>query len=241
VAVEPDRLEAFIQSLEAQGFVGGNVTIPHKEAALRLVEADETAQAIGAVNTIWRKNGRLFGSNTDAYGFVANLDAGSPTWQERASTALVLGAGGAARAVVHALLSRGLPEIVLANRTRSRAETLAHAFGPRVKVVSWDELCTALPAAGLLVNATSLGMQGKPTLALDIGALQHGAIVTDLVYVPLETELLRAARLRGHPTIDGLGMLLHQAVPGFERWFGRRPQVTSSLRQMVENDIGVRA
>jgi shikimate dehydrogenase len=239
-AVRPDDLAPFLGALEDRGYAGANVTLPHKEAALRLAAvADEAARAIGAANTLWLdRAGRLNASNTDAYGFVTNLNAEAPDWNEGRRPVLVLGAGGAARAILHGLLAEGAGRIFLANRTRGRAEVLAGAYGPAVSAVDWRDRERALAGCGLLVNATSLGMVGKERLDLDLASLAPGAVVADIVYSPLETELLAAAGARGNPTVDGLGMLLHQAVPGFERWFGVRPSVTSALRAHVAASLG---
>ena len=236
IDVEPARFAAFLGSLEANGLAGGNVTIPHKEAAFALVERrGAAAQAIGAVNTVWLEDGQLVGDNTDAYGFAANLDAEAPSWRD-ADSALVLGAGGAARAIGHALKQAGIARIVIANRTEERASALADGFG--VESVPWVRIADELRRADLLVNTTSLGMAGKGELAIELASLPDTAIVTDIVYVPLETPLLAAARARGLRTVDGLGMLLHQAVPGFERWFGVRPQVDDALRSLILSDLG---
>jgi len=227
----------FFRHLRSQGYVGANVTVPHKEAAFRLVDArDDAARAIGAVNTVWYEGDRFVGGNTDAYGFIAHLDATLPRWNETTRRAVVLGAGGAARAVIHALLERGV-EIAVVNRTQARAQGLAAHFGQRVSVESFLGLPQRLGRADLVVNTTSLGMMGAPPLDLDLVALKPTAIVYDIVYVPLETEFLRAAKQRGHRIVDGLGMLLHQAVPGFARWFGATPRVTAELRSLVESDI----
>jgi shikimate dehydrogenase len=227
----------FLRQLRTRGYVGANITVPHKEAAFRLTDRqDDAAQAIGAINTVWYDHGRLVGGNTDAYGFLAHLDASIPRWHESVRRAVVLGAGGAARAVVHALRGCGA-EIALVNRTMARAQDLAAHFGEGVSASSPDGLPHLLGRADLLVNTTSLGMAGKPPLDLDLSPLNPSAIVYDIVYVPLETEFLRAAKQRGHRTVDGLGMLLHQAVPGFARWFGVTPSVTSELKALVESDI----
>jgi shikimate dehydrogenase len=227
----------FLRHLGARGYVGGNVTVPHKEAAFRTVdERDAAAEAIGAVNTVWYEGARLVGGNTDAYGFLAHLDATVPGWDAAARRAVVLGAGGAARAIVHALVGR-LDAVDLANRTPMRGQALVDHFGPPVATHGLADLPLLLRAADMLVNTTSLGMAGYPPLDIDLEALKADAIVYDIVYVPLETALLRAARARGHPTVDGLGMLLHQAVPGFARWFGVTPQVTGELRTLLEADI----
>jgi shikimate dehydrogenase len=203
----------------------------------RLVDSpDAAAQAIGAVNTVWYADDRLVGGNTDAYGFTAHLDAAVPQWNRQARRAVVLGAGGAARAVVHALLERGL-SVMLVNRTLARAADLAAHFGMRPSVHGFEDLLPLLGNADLLVNTTSLGMVGRPALDLDLSPLNPAAIVYDVVYVPLETAFLQSAKERGHRTVDGLGMLLHQAVPGFARWFGVTPRVTPELRALVESDI----
>ncbi|MFL4977519.1 MAG: shikimate dehydrogenase [Xanthobacteraceae bacterium] len=233
---EPDFAN-FLRDLRRQGYVGANITVPHKEAAFRLVDRrDEAAQAIGAVNTVWYENDRLVGGNTDAYGFIAHLDASIPRWHETTHRAVVLGAGGAARAVVHALLARGI-EIALVNRTLARAQDLAAHFSQWISAESFAQLPQRLGRGDLVVNTTSLGMIDKPALELDLAPLKPAAIVYDIVYVPLETEFLRAARARGHRTVDGLGMLLHQAVPGFARWFGVTPSVTPELKSLIESDI----
>ena len=239
-AVRPEDLARFLGSLEALGYAGANVTLPHKEAALRLAAvADEAARTIGAANTLWLDDGgRLNASNTDAYGFMTNLDAETPDWNDGGRPVVVLGAGGAARAILHGLLAEGARHILLANRTSGRAEALAGAFGPAVTVVDWRDRNRALAGCGLLVNATSLGMTGKDPLDLDLASLPPAAVVADIVYSPLETALLAAARARGNRTVDGLGMLLHQAVPGFERWFGVRPAVTPALRAHVAQSLG---
>jgi shikimate dehydrogenase len=241
-AVEPKDLARFLSALKNLGYVGANVTLPHKEAALRLAAvADEAARAIGAANTLWLDEaGRLNASNTDAYGFMTNLNAEAPDWNERRRPVTVLGAGGASRAILHGLLAEGVRRILLANRTTGRAEALANAFGPAVTLVDWRERERALSGCGLLVNATSLGLTGKEPLDLDLASLPTDAVVADLVYSPLETGLLAAARERGNRTVDGLGMLLHQAVPGFARWFGVRPEVTPELRAHVAASLGER-
>ena len=239
IDVAPADFPAFIASLEGQGFRGGNVTIPHKEAAFALAgRRDEAAEEIGAVNTLWFEEGVLHGGNTDAHGFAANLDEYAPGW-ERNRPAVVLGAGGAARAVVHALKKRGVRDIRVVNRTVSRAQELADRFGEGVSAHDREGADALLADAGLLVNTTALGMRGHDgrELPADPRRLPAHAIVTDIVYVPLETPLLAAASRCGLKTVDGLGMLLHQAVPGFERWFGVRPQVTPGLRRLIVADI----
>jgi shikimate dehydrogenase len=235
-AVPPEGFAEFLEHLSARGFAGANVTRPHKERALALSTPDARARAVGAANTLWYDGGSLCSTNTDVEGFVNNLDACAPGW-DTASDALVLGAGGAARAVVFGLLDRGIKHVHLVNRTRSRAQALADQFGAAVHPATWDAVPDLLPRAGLLVNTTSLGMRGQPPLEVDVGRLPSDAVVADLVYVPLLTPLLTAADTRGLRRADGLGMLLHQAVRGFELWFGRRPQVTAELRALVEADL----
>jgi len=239
-AVRPEDLAEFLGSLGAQGYAGANVTLPHKEAALRLAAVvDEAARTIGAANTLWLDQaGRLCASNTDSYGFITNLNELAPGWNEGRRPVMVLGAGGAARAILHGLLNEGASRILLANRTRGRAEALAQAFGPAVTVIDWEDRERALSGCGLLVNATSLGMTGKEPLDIDLAALPSEAVVADIVYSPLETRLLASARARGNRAVDGLGMLLHQAVPGFERWFGIRPEVTAELTAYVAATLG---
>jgi shikimate dehydrogenase len=234
-AVRPEELEDFLGSLATKGYAGANVTLPHKEAALRAAEAaDQAAVTIGAANTLWLDpDGTLHASNTDSYGFMASLAQEVPDWNRDRRQVMVLGAGGAARAIVYGLIAGGTAKILMANRTREQAEALARNFGPAVEVVDWDDRHKALAACGLLVNATSLGLKGKPPLDLDLKLLPADAVVADIVYSPLETPLLAAAMARGNRTVDGLGMLLHQAVPGFERWFGVRPEVTPDLRAHV--------
>jgi shikimate dehydrogenase len=235
-AVPPDDFRDFVLRLSLRGFVGANVTIPHKEQALALSRPDARARAVGAANTLWYQDGELCSTNTDVEGFINNLDASAPGW-DKIDEALVLGAGGASRAVVFGLLERGIKRVHLANRTIERAQALAGQFGASVLPVAWDAIGEWLPRAGLLVNTTSLGMHGQGALELDVGKLPADVVVADLVYVPLETPLLAAAKARRLKTADGLGMLLHQAVRGFELWFGQRPQVTSELRALVEADL----
>jgi shikimate dehydrogenase len=235
-AVPPEGFAEFVLHLSTHGFVGANVTLPHKERALALSRPDARARAVGAANTLWYEGGELRSTNTDIEGFINNLDACAPGW-DGLEEALVLGAGGSSRAVVFGLVERGIKRVHLANRTIDRARALADQFGANVHPVAWDVIEYLLPRAGLLVNTTSLGMHGQPALELDASLLPSHAIVADLVYVPLETPLLAAARARGLRTADGLGMLLHQAVRGFELWFGRRPEVTPALRALVEADL----
>jgi shikimate dehydrogenase len=235
-AVPPEGFAEFVLHLSTHGFVGANVTIPHKERALALTMPDARARAIGAANTLWYEGGELCSTNTDVEGFISNLDASAPGWDAGAD-ALVLGAGGASHAVVFGLIERGFKRIHLANRTLERACALADQFGAEVLPVLWNAVGDLLPRMDLLVNATSLGMQGQPALEIEVGLLPAHAVVAELVYVPLETPLLAAARARGLKSTDGLGMLLHQAVRGFELWFGQRPQVTAELRALVEADL----
>lgn len=239
--VAPDEIETFLADFAASGLVGANVTVPHKEAAFRAAqERDPVAQALGAVNTLWLENGTLHGANTDVHGFLANLDAAEPEWARALGEAVVLGAGGAARAVVYGLINRGVDRVVVANRTLARAEALRQQFGAHVLPVDWRDLAGRLNGCRLLVNTTSLGMKGQPPLDVDLSALSPDALVSDIVYVPLETPLLKAAKARGLNTVDGLGMLLHQAVPGFERWFGLRPEVTPELRALAVADLAAK-
>jgi shikimate dehydrogenase len=235
-AIAPENFVAFAQNLAAHGYVGANVTIPHKEAALVLSAPDQRALAVGSANTLWLDQGQLKSTNTDVEGFLANLDAAAPGW-DKAETALVLGAGGSARAVVFGLIERGVRRIHVANRTIERARALREKFGAAVLPATWSDVPALLPNVGLLVNTTSLGMQGQPPLDIDIAALPKAAVVADIVYAPLVTPLLAAARSRGLRTADGLGMLLHQAVRGFSLWFGVKPEVTAELRTLVEADL----
>ncbi|MGY3548168.1 shikimate dehydrogenase [Bradyrhizobium sp. USDA 4472] len=235
-AVPPEDLRDFVLRLSLRGFVGANVTIPHKEGVMALSSPDGRARAVGAANTLWFADGELHSTNTDVEGFLGNLDASARLWDE-ADEALVLGAGGASRAVVFGLLERGFTRVHLANRTPARAEALAAQFGPKVLPLSWDGINEVLARAKLLVNTTSLGMHGQGALEVDVARLPSDAVVADLVYVPLVTPLLAAAGARGLRTADGLGMLLHQAVRGFELWFGQRPLVTAELRALVEADL----
>lgn len=233
--VKPDELSAALRALPENGFAGVNLTVPHKEAALASLDAiSPAARRIGAVNTVFvAADGRLTGTNTDAYGFITNLKAGAPQWHAASGAAIVLGAGGAARAVCVALQDEGVREIRIINRTLARAEALAGALGGGCVAAPWAERALRLKDANLLVNTTTLGMKGQEPLDLDLGALPPAATVNDIVYVPLETALLKAARARGNPTVDGIGMLLYQAQPGFAGWFGRKPEVTPDLREYV--------
>jgi len=246
-ATHPRDLPRAIRALPSLGFRGGNVTLPHKEMALGLVdEVTRTAQRIGAVNTlVVREDGAILGDNSDGYGFLAHLEASRPGWQPKTGPAVLLGAGGAARAIAVALLEAGVPQLLLANRTQRRAEELAESLeaalgdevAGRLKVIAWHKREASLEGVGLLVNATQLGQAGQPPLDLALDALPKPAVVYDIVYVPLETPLLATARARGNPVVDGLGMLLHQARPGFAAWFGTEPEVTTELRDFVLKDI----
>ncbi len=236
-AVPPERIDEFIRNLGAHGYVGANVTIPHKEAALQLSRADERAKAVGAANTLWLERGTLYSTNTDVEGFLNNLDAEAPHWDRGLQDAVVLGAGGTARAVVYGLLQHDIARIHVVNRSLARAVALREQFGERINPLRWDALNGVLSGAGLVVNTTSLGMTGHAPLIVDLGLLSPNAVVADVVYAPLQTPLLAGARARGLRAVDGLGMLLHQAVRGFELWFGARPQVTPQLRKLVEADL----
>ncbi|MCW8916483.1 MAG: shikimate dehydrogenase [Magnetovibrio sp.] len=239
IPVPPEDFKLTLRNLQADGYVGANVTVPHKEAALAVVDyAHPLAERIGAVNTVVVfEDGSLYGLNTDGYGFLENLKAGCKDFDPTAGPAVILGAGGAARAVVAILLDAGAPEVRLLNRTRARAEKIADDLdgigSGKIIVGDWDQRGDYLEGANLLANTTTLGMKGQRELELDLSALPTTALVNDIVYVPLETDLLARARARGNPVVDGLGMLLHQARPGFEAWFGPLPEVTDALRAEV--------
>jgi shikimate dehydrogenase len=247
IDVAPVDFGDFLKSFPARGFAGGNVTLPHKEAAFTLVQRrTQRAERVGAVNTLWVEDGVLWGDNTDVLGFMAHLDASLGTgWEQDVDTALVLGAGGAARAVVAGLQDRPLKRIFVANRTLSKAEDLVRDLRRHSPVAletsAWEALGRVIPHAQLIVNTTSLGMAGQPPLALDPSRAPPRAAVADIVYVPLQTPLLAAAAAQGLRTVDGLGMLLHQAVSGFQRWFGVTPEVTADLRALIVADIEGRA
>ncbi len=236
-AVPPETFAAFIASWAERGYVGANVTLPHKEAALKLSQPDDRAEAVGAANTLWLESGALRSTNTDVEGFIENLDAAVPGWDSGLASAMVLGAGGAARAVVFALLHRGAERVYVANRTFEKAQAFRDRFGDSVKPIRWEEVNGLLAGVQLLANTTSLGMAGQPALEINVSDLPPSAVVTDIVYVPLETPLLAAAKKQGMRTADGLGMLLHQAVRGFSLWFGVKPEVTPELRALVEADL----
>lgn len=237
IDIAPADFSVFLQSIKAGDFTGGNITIPHKEMAFELADSrDETADLIGAVNTLWMEDAKLKATNTDAYGFAANLDERSPGWDSNKS-ALVIGAGGASRAIIHALKQRGFTDIRIANRTIARARELKDRFGAGTSAHEFSALDELASDAGLIVNTTSLGMKGEGEIPLDFAVVNANALITDIVYVPLMTPFLTAAQQAGLKIADGLGMLLHQAVPGFEKWFGIRPQVTVELRDLIIADM----
>lgn len=231
--VETTELEQVLRTLPKMGFVGANVTIPHKEQIMEIADqVTDRATLIGAANTlIFRPDGSILADNTDGYGFLTNLHQSAPDWDPASGPAVVFGAGGASRAVIASLLEAGVPEILLSNRTRERADQFRNEFGSRIKVVDWVQVGNVVEQAALLVNTTSLGMVGKPRLRVPLDGLRKDTVVTDLVYTPLKTEMLQWAEDVGCATVDGLGMLLHQAVPGFERWFGTRPEVDDDTRE----------
>jgi shikimate dehydrogenase len=235
-AVPPEKFVDFITHLRENGYIGANVTVPHKQVALENSLPDERAKNVGAANCLYFKGDKMHSTNTDVEGFIGNLDAAAPGWDRGIESAMVLGAGGGARAVVYGLLQRDVKRVYVVNRTLARAESLRKAFGPRVHPVGWNEITGLLGGAGLLVNCTSLGMVGQPPLEVNLRSMPS-LVVADLVYAPLETGLLAAARQRGLRTADGLGMLLHQAVRGFSLWFGVTPEVTPELRALVEADL----
>ncbi len=238
IPVAPQNFVSEFRALAGRGFLGVNVTIPHKQSAIACCdELDPAARRLGAVNTVVIKNGRFLGSNTDGFGFMENLRVSAPGWKPQAGPALIIGAGGAARAVIAALLDAGVPEIRLFNRTSARAEQLANDLGGPLRVGDWPQRDSALQDIALLVNCSSLGMAGYPPLEISLAALPPACFVSDLVYTPLRTPLLAAAAARGNPTIDGLGMLLHQARPGFAAWFGIMPEVDDALRNLLLADI----
>lgn len=237
-AVSPGEIEAFLNGLAAEGLAGCNVTIPHKEAAFRLAaNRDASAIAVGAANTLWLEDGCLCAANTDTYGYMTYLGREAEDWGRRDAPVSILGAGGAARAIVYGFLEAGVPEVRIFNRSVERAEALAQTFGARVKVLPWDQRSRASTEAAVLVNTTSVGLKGAGSLDMDFTDFHPDCIVSDIVYVPLETAFIREARRHGLRTVDGLGMLLHQAVPGFEKWFGLRPEVTDELYDLIAADI----
>lgn len=235
--ISPEDFPAFIGNLAGHGYVGANVTLPHKEMALALSQPDARARAVGAANTLWLANGQLMSTNTDVEGFILALDASAPGWDRRSKSAVVLGAGGAGRAVVYGLIERGIETIHVVNRTYQRALDFRDRYGGSVHPSPWEALPRLLDGATLLVNTTSLGMKGYPDLDIDLASMSAHAVVADIVYVPLRTQLLEAAEQRGFATSNGLDMLLHQAVRGFELWFGVRPEVSAEQRAMLVRDI----
>jgi shikimate dehydrogenase len=237
-AVKSEELGSFLRSLAEQGLAGCNVTVPHKEAAFAVSEIkDASAIAVGAANTVWLENDRLACANTDTYGFMTHLTEVAPDWLQSGRSVAVLGAGGAARAIVYGFLQAGVTEVRVFNRSMPRAEDLARHFGPCVKACAWDTFENYSADACVVVNTTTLGMNGHNDVPFTLSHLPGDCVVADIVYVPLETDLLRRARLGGLRTVDGLGMLLHQAVPGFEKWFGVKPAVSPELRAVIEADI----
>ncbi len=238
LTLPPDDFCSYIKTLQTHGLMGANITVPYKEMAFSCAQIlTPSAQKLRAVNTLWHENGVLHGDNTDVYGFLANLDQAESGWDRHVKKAVVLGAGGAARAIVSGLQGRGITQIHIVNRTLARAQEIASDLGAHKSATPWSDLPEILRGADFLVNTTSLGMKGQPPLEVDISQLAPGALVTDIVYVPLKTQLLQQAEQHGYRTVDGLGMLLHQAVPGFERWFGVRPTVTDELRQLIISDL----
>ena len=233
--VTEDSLERTLRSLPAQGYVGVNVTLPHKVAVLQIADQlTDRATLIGAANTLtFKDDGRIFADNTDGYGFLENLRQGAPGWDAKSGPAVVFGAGGAARAVIVSLIEAGVPEIILTNRTRPKAESLRADFGARIRIVDWVQAGSVLSDAATVVNTTSLGMKGGQEFRVPLDGLRSGTVVTDIVYTPLRTKFLDVAAAKGCVTVDGLGMLLHQGVPGFERWFGKRPEVDADLRRAI--------
>lgn len=237
-AVKPENVSEFLSSLAANGYVGCNVTVPHKEAAFQAADVKlPAAEAVGAANTLWIEDGQLYATNTDTYGFMAYLGKKEPHWLQGEPKVVVLGAGGAARAIIFGLLESGQHEIHLLNRTEARAQAVATHFGNRVSVHQWDRRQNVMKGARLVINTTSLGMNDASTLDVDLSHVDPKCVVCDIVYTPLETTFLQAAKALGLKTVDGLGMLLHQAVPGFEKWFGVRPDVTEALYQAIADDV----
>ena len=235
--VKPEEFPAFLLSLAQHGYVGANITMPHKETALKLSEPDERARKVGVANTVWLRDGKLHSTNTDVEGFIGALDSCAPGWDKRTKTAVVLGAGGASRAVVFGLVERGVETIHVVNRSYDKAVEFVSRFGPSVKPAHWTDVPALLKTTDLLTNSTPLGMHGQLPLEIDISGMRDGAVVSDIIYVPLKTELLKAAESRGFATSNGLDMLLHQAVRGFTEWFGVKPEVTKEQRDMLVADL----
>lgn len=241
IAVEPDRIESFLARLAEDGYAGCNVTVPHKQAAYRVAQArDRSADLVKAANTLWLERGLLCAANTDGTGFMMHLAATTPDWNRSGRPVVILGAGGAARAITGSFLDARVSEVRICNRTRDRADTLAADMsegGEHISIYDWPDRGRACDDAAVIVNTTTLGMKGEGIIDVDLSRCADDAVVADIVYVPLETEFLRRARHRGLRTVDGLGMLLHQAAPGFEKWFGVRPEVTLELRALLARDI----
>jgi shikimate dehydrogenase len=235
--VPPERFEEFLTRLAEHGYVGANITMPHKEMAFALSEPDERARAVGVSNTVWLDGARLRSTNTDVEGFIGALDAASPGWEKRSKRAVVLGAGGAGQAVIYGFVERAIPEIHVVNRTYERALAARERFGKSIQPARWEDIPRVLAGAGLLANTTSLGMVGKEDLEIDLAPMAPGSVVADVIYVPLRTTLLKAAAARGFAVSNGLDMLLYQAVRGFELWFGVRPEVTVEQRAMLIADL----
>src|SRR5262245_45009085 len=235
--IPPEEFPAFLKNLAQRGYVGGNVTMPHKDMAFALSEPDERARAVGAANTLWLEDGKLRSTNTDVEGFIGALDANAASWHRATDTAIVLGGGGASRAVIYGLIERGLKTIHVVNRTHAKAEAARERFGSAVHPAAWEDVPHLLAGAKLLINATSLGMKGQPELKIDLSPMARDAVVADIIYVPLKTKLLEAAEQRGFRTSNGLDMLLYQAVRGFNLWFGIKPEVTTELRDMLAADV----
>ncbi|WP_375253795.1 shikimate dehydrogenase [Yoonia sp.] len=235
IKVTEDKLEETLRDLPKQGFIGANVTLPHKTSVMQFADnITDRATLIGAANTlIFKNDGRIFADNTDGYGFMANLRQGAPEWDPKSGPAAIFGAGGAARAIIVALADAGVPEIIISNRTRAKAEALRADFGARISVIDWVQADQMLEEARTVINTTSLGMVGAQEFKVPLNGLRKDAVVTDIVYNPLKTPFLLAAEQQGCRTVDGLGMLLHQGVPGFERWFGQRPEVDEATRKAV--------
>lgn len=241
ISVKPDEAAEFLRKLGANGLAGCNVTLPLKEIAFATADEKEpSALAVGAANTIWLDDGKICAANTDTYGFMTHLDTTAPGWRDSDRPVAILGAGGAARAIAHGFQQAGVSDIVVLNRTRERAEVLATDLGKGLRTKDWAERADCAAWASVIVNTTTIGMNGDGDLGLDFGKALPDCVVADIVYVPLQTKLLKDATALGLRTVDGLGMLLHQAVPGFERWFGVRPEVTPQLRQIILDDLGVR-
>ncbi len=237
-AVQPDDVMDFLAHLSRHGFVGCNVTVPHKEAAYKAADVKhDAARAVGAANTLWIEDGKLHATNTDTYGFMAYLKQKAPNWQQADPRVVVIGAGGAARAIIYGLINGGCDEVIVLNRTEARAEQVRAHFGEKIKLMSWSQCNDAMTGAGLVINATSVGMNSEDCPDVDLTRVDDACVVSDIVYTPLETAFLKAAHDRGLTTVDGLGMLLHQAVPGFEKWFGVRPTVTDDLYQAIADDV----